>query len=161
MNVKIGGIYYCEKDEEIGVSSGHFWSPVYADDEKVLYVTLTSRIEKRKHHPAYIVFLDVNRITDDAGNSLFDRPTVLNCFYPPGKIAGTLFTVKIESGILRYKNALLPDYYLAQIIPCAASVNDAVPAEEGQWTKNIIKEVSDRRYGIGGKIDGFFDRCRK
>ena len=156
--VQIGGIYFCKKNKDIGGSSGHHWLIVYADNEKILYIIFTSK--KPKHHPACAVFLVENKIKDEQGKSVFSRETILNCFYHPEEITTTEFNEKIENEILEYRNANLQDNYLAQIIPCVASVNDVAPTGGG-WSKNTIKEVLDNQYGIGSIVDGFFEQCRK
>ena len=166
MKVQVGGIYYC-KEVRGDESSDHYWLVLHADKEKILYLTFTSQIEKfvfvksimggitgpdSEHHPKGVVFLDIDEVRDNFGSRIFDKDTVLNCFYIPKEIPRAEFDVRIRRKTLKYRNAHLPDPYLMQIILCA---------KVSKWSRRMFRELLDNQCGIGCYIDRFFDRIGK
>ena len=158
-----GDICFCEEVEG-DPTSKHWWIILYIDDDVVQYMTATARIEPfiyREHplkvlrnpirHPDSAVFLDVGKVKGLDGSQIFPDNTVLNCHHPPSSIPLHVFTLRDDRSQLKQVGRL-PDRYLAQIIPSARC---------GRWSRADIKRVLDSEYGIGGRIDAFYNKLRQ
>lgn len=160
-----GDVYHCAKIKD-DPTSGHWWVLLYVDTNKVLYITATSRIEpfiykedafgdlqQPERHPSSAVFLDVNKVKGLNGSPIFSEPTFLNCYHPPENIVLEEFELRVDHSQLR-KEGRLPNQYLAQIVPSARC------CPGGKWSRNEIKKVLDKQYGIGGCVDAFYSNLR-
>ena len=164
--MEVGDIYYCKRLTH-DKSSGHFWILLYISKREIKYITATSRTErftyvknlfgtteKPHQHPATAVFLEREDVADKNKTPLFEKETMLNCYFAPEEIARSEFENRRMQGILKHKRCKLPNKYLAKIIP-------STRAREGRWSKKDIQEVLHEQNGIAKYILQFYTNLLK